>query len=164
MILTTASEQTKRLTSEQVKLLRNECDDVTARMEAGWLIVIGYKGDKRLVLAHCDSQEDYEIKMSIFRPSNRWNGYGEDGSGYAFSATATYEREDQITGTETFYFCRETRYLNDVADEVRALADENLREAREGEVRKIAFATVYWDDIPRNRHVLTLESTNVPTP
>lgn len=164
MILTTASEQTKRLTSEQIKLLRNECDDVIARTEAGWLIVIGYKGDKRLVLAHCDSQEDYEMKMNIFRPSNPWNGYGEDGSGYAFSATATYEKEGEITGTETFYFCRETRDLNDVADVVRALADENLREAREGEVRKIAFEPVYWDHIPRNRHVLPLESSNVPSP
>ncbi|TLX15874.1 hypothetical protein [Rhizobium sp. MHM7A] len=160
MILTTASEQTKRLTDEQVKLLRDECDDVTARMEAGWLIVIGYKGDKRLVLAHCDSQQDYEMKMGIFRPSR----YGNDGSGYAFSATATYEKEGQVTGTQVFYFCHVTRYLNDIADEVRALADENLREVREGEDRKITFATVYWDDIPRNSQVLTLERSNTPTP
>lgn len=164
MILTTAGEQTKRLTSEQVKLLRNECDDVTARIEAGWLIVIGYKGDQRLVLAHCDSQEDYDTKMSIFRPSNPWSGYGEDGSGYAFSATATYEREGKVTDTEAVYFCRDTRHLTDVEDEVRALVSENLREAREGEHGKVTFSSVYWDTIPRNCRVLPLETSNAPTP
>jgi hypothetical protein len=164
MIITTVSEDTKRLTSEQVKLLRNECDDVTARMEAGWLIVVGYKGDKRLVLAHCDSQQDYEMKMGIFRSSSPWNGYGDDGSGYAFSATATYENEGQVTGTDIFYFCHETRYLNNIATEVRTLADENLREAKEGEDRKITFATAYWDDIPRNQRVTSLETSNAPTP
>jgi hypothetical protein len=164
MILTTASEQTKSLTSEQVKLLRAECDDVTARMEAGWLIVIGYKGDKRLVLAHCNSQEEYETKMGVLRPSNSWNGYGEDGSGYAFSATATYEKDGQNTDTEVCYFCRDTRYLGDAEDEVKALCAENLREATDGEVRKIKFSSIYWDDIPRNRRVLTLEQSNTPTP
>jgi len=164
MIVTTASEQTMRLTSEQVKLLRNECDDVTARMEAGWLIVIGYKGDKRVVLAHCDSQEDYEVKMNIFRPNNTWNDYGKGCSGYAFSATATYKREGKVTDSEAVYFCRETRYLTDVADEVIALASENLREAREGEERKVTLSSVYWDMIPRNHRVLTLEKSNAPTP
>lgn len=164
MILTHASEQTKGLTSEQVKLLRNECDDVTARMEAGWLIVVGYKGDKRLVLAHCNSQEEYEMKMGIFQPSNPWNGYGEDGSGYAFKVTATYEKEGAVTGTEVCYFCRDTRYLADVEEEVRAFADENLPEAGEGGVRKLKFSSVYWDEIPSNGRVLLLEQANVPKP
>ena len=164
MILTHASEQTRSLTSEQVKLLRTECDDVIARMEAGWLIVIGYKGDKRLVLAHCNSREEYEIKMGIFRPSNPWNSYGEDGSGYAFAATAKFEKDGQVTDTDTFYFYLDTRHFTAGNEDINALADETLREACDGETRTIKFSSIYWDDIPRHCQVLTVEQSNAPKP
>lgn len=68
MILTVNNDPSSRLTSEMVRLLKEECDDVTPYEEAGWFCVIGYKGDRRLVNAHCDSREQYEVMMGIRKP------------------------------------------------------------------------------------------------
>lgn len=157
MLITSANEQTKKLTSEQVKLLRDECDDVTARMEAGWLIVISYKGDKRLVLAHCNSQEEYDISMGIYRPNNHWDSYGDNGVGYAFSATATYERQGGVVETDTLYFCHDEQYFSSISGMAKELAEGTFRDATEQETRKITFKAIYWDKIPRSAQVVTLE-------
>jgi hypothetical protein len=164
MILNSASEQTKTLTSEQVKLLRTECDDVSARMEAGWLIVTGYKGDKRLVLAHCDSQEQYETKMGILRPYKHWNGYGEGGAGYAFSATAVYEKNGETTETTSLYFCHEEQYFSSISDQIKEASEETFRNEKDGETRKITYKSIYWDQVPNARSIVNLSQSQTFKP
>ena len=151
-ILTVNNDPTQRFSSKHVDLLRNQCDDVRTYMECGWFCVIGYKGDKRLVHAHCNNREEYETSMGLLRHSNPWNGYGEDGeTGYLIKATATYLVDGEQTSEEAMFFSSENPYS--ARDEMVEQAEGAFRPASDGEIRKITFRGQYWDQLPRFEQV-----------
>ncbi len=74
MILTTNNDPSVRFDVALARVLTEQCDDVKAYSEAGWFCVIGYKGQKRLVHAHCGSRDEYERIMGFGGPSNPYSG------------------------------------------------------------------------------------------
>lgn len=72
MLMTVNNDPSRKLSSEDCRLLKESCDDVRTYREAGWFCVLGYKGDKRLVHAHCNSEKDYETMMGIGIPDDHY--------------------------------------------------------------------------------------------
>lgn len=147
-ILTGNNDPTRKFSGNDADLLRSECDDIRTYTECGWFCVVGYKGDKRLVHAHCNSREEYEINMGLFQPANPWNGYGEDGeTGYLTVATAIYLVDGDKVAEEAMYFSSADGYS--ARDEMKEMAEDNFREPSEGETRTIRLRSEYWDQLPR---------------
>jgi hypothetical protein len=67
MVLTTNNDPTQRFTFEDARKLKEECDRTYTYSECGWFCVAGYKGDRRLVHAHCNSREEFD-RMTSDKP------------------------------------------------------------------------------------------------
>jgi hypothetical protein len=161
MLITTSNDTSERLKQSHVSLLRNECDDVKTFTECGWFCVIGYKGDKRLVYAHCNSSKDYEIAMGLLKQASPFGYGGSDEGGYLISATATYASGDDTTETSTVHFRSESGYLDQECR--KRLAEEHFRDASDAETRSVRFCREYWDQLPRSERVIDVEDTLSPS-
>lgn len=161
MLLTTSNDTSERLNRNHVSLLRNECDDVKTFSECGWFCVVGYKGSKRLVYAHCNSFEEYETAMGLLRRSDPFS-YGSGGeSAYLIKATATYSIDGEKTDEAAAFFSSADPY----ADRPRMveLAGEALRDAAERETRTITLRREYWDHLPHRERAVSVGETAKPS-
>jgi hypothetical protein len=137
-----------------VALLRNECDDVKTFNECGWFCVVGYKGNKRLVYAHCNSLEEYETSMGLLRRSNPF-GYGSGGeAGYLIKATATYSVDGEKRDEVATFFSSADPYAD--RERIVEIAEETLRAAADGETRSIRLQREYWDQLPRRERAVSV--------
>lgn len=159
MLITTSNDTSERLNHSHVSLLRNECDDVKTFTECGWFCVTGYKGNKRLVYAHCNNFEEYETAMGLLRRSNPF-GYGSGGeSGYLIKATATYSVDGEKIEEAAAFFSSADPYAD--RERLVELAGETLREAVDGETRTIRRE--YWDQLPRSERAVAVEEDARPS-
>jgi hypothetical protein len=157
MLLTPNNDPTEKFSSRHVSLLRDECDDIKTYRECGWFCVLGYKGEKRLVHAHCNSEEDYEIAMGMLRKSNPWNSYGGDGNvGYLVKATATYSVDGLVKEEVDAFFSSENPYAN--RERMVEMAGEIFREAAADETRSVRYRREYWDMLPRKMEVVSVDA------
>jgi hypothetical protein len=168
MLITTSNDTSERLNHSHVSLLRNECDDVKTFTECGWFCVTGYKGNKRLVYAHCNSFEEYETAMGLLRRSNPFDYGGE--SGYLIKATATYSVDEEKTDEAAAFFSSADPYtdrerITELAGETlrEAVDGETLREAVDGETRTIRLQREYWDQLPRSERAVSVEEDARPS-
>lgn len=154
MLLTTSNDTSQRLNHSHVSLLRNECDDVKTFSECGWFCVVGYKGNKRLVYAHCNSLEEYETSMGLLRRSNPF-GYGSGGeAGYLIKATATYSVDGEKRDEVATFFSSADPYAD--RERIVEIAEETLRAAADGETRSIRLQREYWDQLPRRERAVSV--------
>jgi hypothetical protein len=161
MLITTSNDTSERLNHSHVSLLRNECDDVKTFTECGWFCVTGYKGNKRLVYAHCNNFEEYETAMGLLRRSNPF-GYGSGSeSGYLIKATATYSVDGEKTDEAAAFFSSADPFAD--RERIAELAGETLREAVDGETRTIRLQREYWDQLPRSERAVSVEEDARPS-
>lgn len=158
MVLTTSNDTSQRLNHSHVSLLRNKCDDVKTFSECGWFCVVGYKGNTRLVYAHCNSLEEYEISMGLLRRTNPFDygsAYGSGGEAeYLIKATATYSVDGEKGDEAATFFSSADPYAH--RERMVEIAGETLREATEGETRSIRLQKVYWDQLPRRERAVSI--------
>lgn len=162
-IITYNNDPSEKFTAAHARLLRTECDDVKTYMECGWFCVLGYKGSKRLVHAHCNSQQDYEVAVGLLRRASKWNSYGETGSGgYLIEARATYSVSDKKTDEASIFLSSEEPYQ--VMKEIAEIAQEALRPAAGDETRWITYHRRYWDELPRSEEVTPVVPQDAAAP
>lgn len=63
MILIANNDPSERFTHAHAERLK-ECDDVRTYTECCWFCVLGYKSHERVVHAHCNSREEFEMMTS----------------------------------------------------------------------------------------------------
>lgn len=162
-IITYNNDPSEKFTAAHARLLRTECDDVKTYMECGWFCVLGYKGSKRLVHAHCNSQQDYEVAVGLLRRASKWDSYGESGSGgYLIEARAKYSVDGEKTDEKSIFLSSEQPYQ--VMEEIAELAQESLRAAEGDETRSISYHRRYWDELPRSAKVTPVVSHDAAAP
>ena len=76
MLLVANNDPSNKPKTNDQELLA-QCDDVTLYKECGWYCLIGYKGQKRLLNLHFNSERERDFFVNPRAAAERY--YGKDG-------------------------------------------------------------------------------------
>lgn len=71
---TNVNDSTKKLNSDMVRILKQDDVEIRTYSECGYFCIMGWKGDKLVVHAHCNDYEEYGRAMGLIEPSSDYGG------------------------------------------------------------------------------------------